>query len=96
LATRFFERHLDCFGDAFAATGSGKSALAAAVHYQNTGDTRARDAANAFLDSLLATQRPDGCWCGVDGSDALLILIDHSAEFNVWIHEISAILEGTE
>lgn len=94
LAERFFERHLDCFEDAFASTGSGKSALAAAVHYQNTGDLRAREAATGFLDHLLAAQRPDGCWCGVNGSDALLILIDHSAEFNVWIHEVSAILEG--
>ena len=91
-ANRFFELKLSCFGDAFSFTGSGKSSLAAAIHYQNTGDPRARDAVLTFLNTLLDTQQPNGCWCGKQRPAPLLIYLDHGAEFSVWIHETTAIL----
>jgi len=96
LATRFFELKLRCFEDRFTHTGSGKSALAAAVHYLNTGDVCARDAVYTFLDFLLDTQAPDGSWPGPPESDSLLIRIDAAAEFNVWIQETVGILAATE
>ena len=91
-ASRFFDLKRECADDAFSFTGSGKSSLAAAVHYQNTGDVRARDAVLAFLNRLLATQQPNGCWCSKQRPAPLLIYLDHGAEFNVWIHETTAIL----
>ena len=96
LAKRFFELKLRCYKDAFANVGSGKSSLAAAIHYLNTGDTRARDAAYTFLDFLAATQYPEGGWRGETEPDILLIYIDHAAEYNVWIQEVVGILASKE
>jgi len=92
LAKQFFEFKLRCYEDAFAYVGSGKSSLAAAIYYLLTGDARARDAAYRFCDFLLETQHPDGGWRGENEPDTILIYIDHAAEFNVWLQEISAIL----
>ncbi|MEW6358516.1 MAG: hypothetical protein AB1696_19435 [Planctomycetota bacterium] len=93
-AERFFEWHLKCHEDRFTHTGSGKSSLAAAIHYLNTGDTRARDAVVAFLDKLVETQLPQGSWLPPGGKDIPLIHIDAAAEFNVWIQEDVNILEA--
>ncbi len=96
LAERFFEIKLQCADDAFANVGSGKSSLAAAIHYLNTGDERARDAAYRFGDFLLETQYPEGGWRGETEPDTLLIYIDHAAEYNVWLQEVVAILHSME
>jgi len=91
-AVRFFERNLGCYDDAYTYVGAGKSSLAAAIYYSLTDDERARDVAVTFCDTLLATQHPEGGWCGEGERDIPLIHIDHSAEFNVWLQEISALL----
>jgi len=96
LAERFFEIKLRCAEDAFANVGSGKSSLAAAIHYLNTGDERARDAAYTFGDFLLETQYPEGGWRGETEPDTLLIYIDHAAEYNIWLQEVVAILHSME
>jgi hypothetical protein len=92
LAKRFFDLKLRCYKDNFSNVGSGKSSLAAALHYLNTGDTRARDAVLTFLEFLLQTQYLEGGWRGETEPDTLLIYIDHAAEYNVWIQEDVAIL----
>ncbi len=94
-ADAFFELHLRCADDRFTHTGSGKSSLAAALHFVLTGDERARAAALAFCDRLLETQRQDGSWI-VGGDDALLIRIDAATEFNVWLQEITGLLGDHE
>jgi len=93
-AERFFEFKLRCAKDAFSHVGSGKSSLAAAIHYLNTGDQRAKEAALCFADYLLETQYPEGGWRGEHEPDTLLIYIDHAAEYNVWLQEIVGILGG--
>jgi hypothetical protein len=96
LAKRFFDLHLRCQKDAFCHTGSGKSSLAAAVHYLNTGDPRARDAVYTFCDYLVETQHPEGGWRPPSAPDQLLYYIDAAAEFNVWLQENVAILASRE
>ena len=93
-ATRFFEFLLDRCNpeDNFSYVGSGKSSLASAIYYQLTDDERARDAACRFCDFLVETQAPEGGWRDETEPDTILIYIDHAAEFNVWLGEISAIL----
>ncbi|MEA3403123.1 MAG: hypothetical protein U9R79_17915 [Armatimonadota bacterium] len=91
-ANRFFEWYLRCGEDRFTYVGSGKGSLAAAIHYLNTSDTRAREGAIAFGEFLLATQDAGGGWRDEDEPDVPLIYIDHAAEFNVWLQEISGIL----
>ena len=93
---RFFEFALRCREDSFTHTGSGKSALGAAVYYLLTGDRRAREAACRFADFLLNTQRPDGSWHDPAWPEEVLYSIDASAEFNVWLQEIAAILPGAD
>ena len=95
-AEKFFGVHMKFFEDRFRWVGSGKSSLAASIHYLNTGDTRARDAAHEFLTFLVETQHPEGGWCGKTEKDIPLIHIDHAAEFNVWIQEDVNILEAME
>lgn len=95
-AKRFFEFKLGCYEDNFTYVGSGKSSLGAALYYLCTGDTRARDAAITFMDSLLETQYPEGGWRDETEPDILLIYIDHGAEFNVWLQEISTTLMAAE
>ncbi len=93
-ADRFFSMHFDCADDAFSCTSSGKSSLAACVHYINTGDERARDAAHTFGDFLLETQYPEGGWRGPQMPDETLYYIDASAEFNVWLQELVCALHA--
>jgi len=95
-AERFFNLKLACHEDRFTYVGSGKSSLAAAIHYLNTGDTRARDAVYSFLDFLAETQHPEGGWRGETEQDIPLIYIDHAAEFNVWIQEDVNILAAMD
>ncbi len=91
-ANGFFELQLACAQDNFANVGSGKSSLAAVIHFLNTGDARARDGAISFGEFLLATQHPEGGWRGDNEPDTPLIYIDHAAEYNVWLQEISGLL----
>ena len=93
-AEKLFEIHLRFYKDQFSWVGSGKSSLAAAIHYLNTGDTRARDGVLTFLNFLLETQTPEGGWRDETEPDIPLIYIDHAAEFNVWIQEDVNILEA--
>ncbi len=95
-ARRFFEFKLRCHEDAFSFVGSGKSSLGAALYYLLTGDDRARQAAYRFADFLVETQYPEGGWRDEREPDLLLIYIDHAAEFNIWLQELSAILPGAE
>lgn len=95
-ARRFFEFKLRCYEDAFTFVGSGKSALGAALYYLVSGDKRAREAACRFCDFLAQTQCAEGGWRDEDEPDILLIYIDHAAEFNVWLQEISATLPGAD
>jgi len=93
-AGRFFDLHFRCAEDRFSATSSGKSSLCAAVHYVNTGDERARDAALTFGDFLIETQLPQGSWRGPTMPDEPLYHIDAAAEFNVWLQELAAALHA--
>ncbi|MEW6359850.1 MAG: prenyltransferase/squalene oxidase repeat-containing protein [Planctomycetota bacterium] len=86
-AEKFFEIHRRFYKDQFHWMGSGKSSLAAAIHYLNTDDTRARDGVLEFLDYLQSVQHPNGGWRADIEQDIPLIYIDHAAEFNVWIQE---------
>ncbi|MGD9496186.1 MAG: hypothetical protein AB7Y46_07740 [Armatimonadota bacterium] len=95
-ASRFFEQQLACAPDSFTNVGSGKSSLAACIHFLNTGDVRARDGAIAFGEFLLATQYPEGGWRGETEPDELLIYIDHAAEYNVWLQEMVGLLGSVE
>jgi len=93
-AERYFAVHKTFAEDRFANVGSGKASLAASVHYLNTGDTEARDAALTFADFLVETQYPEGGWRGETEPDQLLIYIDHAAEYNVWLHELVSALHA--
>ncbi len=93
-ARKFFEFKLSCYEDAFTFVGSGKSSLAAALYYLITGDEQARDCAMKFADFLVDTQYPEGGWRDPDEPDQLLIYIDHAAEFNIWLHELSSAIES--
>ncbi|NOY79992.1 MAG: hypothetical protein GXP31_03200 [Kiritimatiellaeota bacterium] len=96
LAERFYGVYMKCHDDRFTYAGSGKGSLAAAIHYLNTGDIRARDAVYTFLEFLLDTQYPEGGWRDETEPDIPLIYIDHAAEFNVWIQEDVNILAAME
>jgi hypothetical protein len=92
-AKRFFALKLKCAEDRFTFVGSGKSSLGAALLYLLTGDEQARDAAVSFGEHLVATQTEQGGWRDPDYEpDDLLIHIDHAAEFNIWLQEVSACL----
>jgi len=95
-AKRFFEFTLRSHDDAYGWAGSGKSALGAALTYLCTGDRRARQCACAFCDFLLETQYPEGGWRDETEPDTILIYIDHAAEFNIWLHEISSLIPGAD
>ncbi len=95
-AKRFFDAHLGCHEDRFAHTGSGKSSLAAATHFLNTKDPRAREAVYTFCDYLMQTQYPNGAWRPPGSPDTLLYYIDAAAEFNVWLQEDAGILAGMQ
>ena len=91
-ADEFFNWQRNCASDNFTHAGSGKSSLAATIHFLNTGDTRARNSAITFGEFLLATQYEEGGWRGEGEPDQLLIHIDHAAEYNVWLQEIAGML----
>ncbi len=91
-AGRFFRWQRGCPEDNFAHVSSGASSLAATIHFRNTGDVRARDAAIAFCEFLLATQHPDGGWRSEGEPDEPITYIDHAAEYNVWLQEIAGLL----
>ena len=93
-AKQFFEFKLRCHEDRFSYVGSGKSSLGAALYYLLTGDERAKEAAITFADFLVETQYPEGGWRDETEPDTILIYIDHAAEFNVWLQEISAALQA--
>ena len=95
-ASRFFEFLLSCSNDNFSYWGSGKGALASALHYAATGDERARDAAYRFCDFVVDTQCPEGGFHYEDTPDELLYYIDHAACFSVWVMEIIGIMAGLE
>jgi hypothetical protein len=92
-AKKFFDVKLKCAEDRFSFVGSGKSSLGAALLYMLTGDEQARDAAIEFGEYLVETQTDQGGWRDPDYEpDDLLIHIDHAAEFNIWLQELSACL----
>ncbi len=95
-AQRLFEWQRSCAEDNFACVGSGKSSLAACVHYLNTDDARARNGAIAFGEFLLATQYPEGGWRGPNEPDQPLIYIDHAAEYTVWLNEMIGVLGSVQ
>jgi hypothetical protein len=88
-AHRYFGLHFKCADDAFTYTGSGKSALGAALLYQVSGDLQARDSAVKFADMLVQTQCEDGTWRFPQFPDETLYHLDCSSEFNVWLQEIA-------
>jgi hypothetical protein len=94
LSEEFSRWQRACAADNFASVGSGKSSLAACIHFLNTSDARARNGAIAFGEFLLATQQPEGGWRGAGERDIPLIYIDHAAEYTVWLNEIVGMLGG--
>lgn len=95
-ARQFMAWQVKCHEDRFSFTGSGKSALAAALLYLLTGDKQAREGAYEFGDFLLRTQLPDGSWRNPNWPPEDLYAIDASAEFNVWLQEIAATLSAAD
>ncbi|MGI5816524.1 MAG: hypothetical protein ACOX9R_00330 [Armatimonadota bacterium] len=95
-AEQFFEWQRSCAEDNFACVGSGKSSLAACIHYLNTADVRARNGAVSFGEFLLATQLPEGGWNGPDEPDTTLIYVDHAAEYTIWLREMVGILGSAD
>jgi hypothetical protein len=94
-ARRLFEFSLRCAEDRYSYPTAGKSAVGAAIYYTLTGDERARDAAVEFAEYLRREQRPDGWWCNPH-DDGLIVRLDHTAEFVVWLSEIAANLGSLE
>jgi hypothetical protein len=86
-AQKVFEFSLRCAEDAYAYPPSGKSAVGAAVLYTITGDERARDAALRFGDYLVQEQSAEGWWRN-PAADDMIVRLDHTAEFIVWLNEI--------
>lgn len=96
LARQFFAWQTRCAADRFSFTGSGKSALAAALLYLLGGDLAAREAAYGFGGFLLQSQLPDGSWRNPDWPPEVLYAIDAAAEFNVWLQEIATTLSAAD
>lgn len=92
----FLSWQMNCHADRFAFTGSGKSALAAALYYLLTGDAQARAGAYEFGEFLVQTQLPDGSWRNPNWPPEVLYPIDASAEFNVWLQEIASTLSAAD
>ena len=90
-AKQIFEFTLRCDADAYQTPPSGKSGLGAALLFYITGDTRARNKAIEFAEYLLRVQYPEGPW-GFTPNDPIEPLIDVTAEFTIFITEISATL----
>jgi hypothetical protein len=90
-AQRLFEISLGFAEDRYSYPTAGKSAVGAAVLWLLTGDERARAAAREFGDYLLAQQSPEGWWANPH-SDSLLVKLDHTAEFIIWLSEIAGAL----
>jgi hypothetical protein len=93
-ARGLFDFSLRCAEDAYAYPASGKSAVGAALLYAFTGDERALQAAITFGDYLVREQKADGWWCNPH-SDHMIIRLDHTAEFIIWLTDIAGALGGT-
>jgi len=91
MAERLFDFSLRCADDRYSYPTAGKGAVAAALLHAMTGDERARDAACTFADYLLCEQRSDGWWCNPH-SDHIIVRLDHTAEFIIWLTEIAGAL----
>jgi hypothetical protein len=90
-AQQLFEISLGFAEDRYSYPTAGKSAVGAATLHLLTGDERARRAALEFGDYLLAQQSPEGWWANPHGQ-SLLIRLDHTAEFIIWLSEIAGAL----
>jgi len=90
-AKALFEFSLRCAEDRYSYPASGKSAVGAALLHKLTGDARAREAALCFGDYLLAEQSPEGWWRNPHG-DNMIIRLDHTAEFVIWLTDIASLL----
>jgi len=92
-AARLFEFSLRCADDAYAYPTAGKSAVAAALLYAISGDQRAREAACSLADYLVREQHPEGWWRNPH-ADGMVVRLDHTAEFIVFLTEVAATLGG--
>jgi hypothetical protein len=90
-AQRLFDFSLRCADDRYSYPTAGKGAVAAALLHALTGDERAGQAAATFAEYLLREQRAEGWWCNPH-SDHIIVRLDHTAEFVVWLLEITAAL----
>ena len=86
-AQKLFDFSLRCADDAYAYPPSGKGSVAAAILHTITGDPRAKAAACRFGDYLLQEQSPEGWWKNPH-ADNMIVRLDHTAEFIVWLNEI--------
>lgn len=85
---RLFEFSMRCAEDRYSYPTAGKSAVGAAIYYTVSGDARARDAAIEFGDYLVRVQRTEGNWDN-PYDQGIITLLDHTAEFVVWLSEIA-------
>jgi hypothetical protein len=90
-AWELFEFSLRCAADAYAYPTAGKSAVAAALLYQITQDERALVAASSMGDYLVRQQSDEGWWRNPH-SDSMIVRLDHTAEFVVFLTDIAATL----
>lgn len=80
-------------GDAFRYVTAAKGGVATAILYRLTGERRCLEAALSLGDYLAAEQTGEGWWCN-PYHDGIIVRLDHTAEFIVFLSEIAANLAG--
>lgn len=94
LAQAIFEATLRLHDDAYRYTTAAKGGVGTAILYGLTGDPRALDAALSLADYLVDEQSAEGWWANPH-ADNLIIRLDHTAEFIVFLSEIAGNLAGS-
>ncbi|NUQ65982.1 MAG: hypothetical protein HUU20_26270 [Pirellulales bacterium] len=100
VAQTIFDFTQRCREDVYCFPPSGKVGLGCALLASITGETKARQAAEAVGDYLVRTQRADGCWILPDvemyrivgDKEAPELVTDVTAEFAIFLGEIAALL----
>ncbi len=92
-ALGLFEATLRLAGDAYEYVTAAKGGVATAILYRLTGDERLLKAALSLGDYLVREQTAEGWWAN-PYDDGLVVRLDHTAEFIVFLSEIAGNLAG--
>ena len=94
-AEGYFNFTMTCQEDVFASPPSGKLAFGSSVLYNITGNEEAKNAAERISDYIAGIQNPDGSWPHPwIGEMPLYQTIDLTAEFVIWLSEVTHNLES--